>query len=704
MRRAAPEGRPGRDVARILRGEGGARRGVGPLGSRGRLWISALATATLVGVLLHVLHTVLGLGGTGLEGIVVGWDYPIVLVGAAAVCLARGWFGSGERGVWLALGLALVVSFGGDLYDIVVYGPTAQPPLAAPADLMYLAFYPLAYLGLLLLVGSRIRRLQVSYWLEGALQGLACAALLAAFVDQPIVAHCCQAVSPSIEATRLTYPVADLVLLALVLTAFALCRWRPGRTFTLLGVGLIVSAAASTWYLYAQATGGYVDGRPLDSLWPLAALLLALAAWQSSDHRPVSRLEGWPLAVTPLLCALAALVLFLYDHFVRLDAIAVFLAGATLAVALLRLALSFGEHLGLLKASRTEALYDPLTGLGNRRKLLSDLREDAAAASPSAPLVVAIFDLNRFKHYNDTYGHLAGDVLLAWLGRRFADHLEPGDLGYRMGGDEFCALLHPPVSNIDAQVVVPVSRAFSERGSGFGVDGSHGSVRLPEETADVFEALQIADQRMYVHKEAAHLHDGPPPEVTVERLAERSSEPDLGTELDTVPALAVALARRLAMSEPDVSTIREAARWRDVGMAAIPSAILTKPTSLDAEELRFARLGPVIGEYIIGRRPGSRAVARVVRHTHERFDGSGYPDHLAGDAIPLGARVIAVCAAFGGLVAGRPGRGPFDSSDALEVIRRSAGSRFDPVCVESLAAVAAARSSATRESTLAAEG
>ena len=124
----------------------------------------------------------------------------------------------------------------------------------------------------------------------------------------------------------------------------------------------------------------------------------------------------------------------------------------------------------MLVTSRHEALTDGLTGLGNRRKLMLDLeRELADAGEPGGARVLALFDLDGFKHYNDTYGHPAGDALLARLGGALGDAVERSGSAYRMGGDEFCALLRAPRGSDAALSVQRAARALSERGEGFAV-------------------------------------------------------------------------------------------------------------------------------------------------------------------------------------------------------------------------------------------
>ena len=187
-----------------------------------------------------------------------------------------------------------------------------------------------------------------------------------------------------------------------------------------------------------------------------------------------------------------------------LNPLAVGLAAAALVFVMIRLTLTFRQNVGILRASRTEALTDSLTGLGNRRALTRELEEALPDAQLESPLVLALFDLDGFKHYNDTFGHPAGDVLLARLGGNLRAYFGNRARVFRMGGDEFCALFEPrgadPVELLDGAAL-----ALSEQGEGFWIGSSYGSVALPRETTDPSEALRIADQRMYAQKHAGRM-------------------------------------------------------------------------------------------------------------------------------------------------------------------------------------------------------
>jgi len=331
-----------------------------------------------------------------------------------------------------------------------------------------------------------------------------------------------------------------------------------------------------------------------------------------------------------------------------------------------------------------QALHDPLTGLGNRRSLLADLEQGITAASNAHPLLLALFDLDGFKTYNDTFGHPAGDALLIRLARRLRDELGESATAYRVGGDEFCVLS----TSADPHALPErAARALAEHGDGFTVTASHGSVLLPVEATTATEALREADRRMYARKNSDSRSSAgrQSADVLLRILSERS--PALGVHLDEVTVLCNAVAERLGMPEADRSPLLQAASLHDVGKAAIPDEILNKPGPLNDDEWAFMRRHTIIGERILSAAPALSRAAKLVRWSHERFDGEGYPDRLAGRAIPLASRIIAVCDAYDAMVAERPYKAPTEPQAARAELRRCAGRQFDPEVVEVFCAV-----------------
>jgi diguanylate cyclase (GGDEF)-like protein/PAS domain S-box-containing protein len=335
-------------------------------------------------------------------------------------------------------------------------------------------------------------------------------------------------------------------------------------------------------------------------------------------------------------------------------------------------------------------LRDPLTNLGNRRALLADLQGRLDRATIEAPLLLQLFDLDGFKSYNDTYGHPAGDALLTRMAGRLESTLAGSATAYRMGGDEFCVLSLLECEDLDGIAGKAVA-ALSEHGDGFHVTASFGSVRLPAEAATATAALREADRRMYARKslDSRSSAGRQSADVLLSILSERNK--DLGVHLDEVTALAEAVATRLGLSDDELAPLLQAASLHDVGKAAIPDEILGKPGPLDDVEWQFMRRHTLIGERILASAPALTRASKLVRSSHENWDGQGYPDGLAGEEIPLGSRIIAVCDAYDAMVSDRPYRAPLTSVQALAELRRCAGAQFDPDVVHVLSDILAER-------------
>jgi two-component system, cell cycle response regulator len=180
----------------------------------------------------------------------------------------------------------------------------------------------------------------------------------------------------------------------------------------------------------------------------------------------------------------------------------------------------------------------------------------------------------------------------------------------------------------------------------------------------------------------------------LEALTER--EPELLTHLEGVAALAITTGRMLGLRRDELHELSKAAQLHDLGKLAVPDEILHKRGPLDEREWEFIRQHTLVGERILRASPAYQNVATIVRSSHERWDGSGYPDGLAGEAIPLASRIISVCDAYDAMISDRPYRPALSPEDTVAEIERCAGSMFDPTVARALVAYVRDRLEAER--------
>jgi diguanylate cyclase (GGDEF)-like protein len=619
-------------------------------------------------VLLDLAHTGFGLGGGSASPVFETWLYDATMAGCAAICLARGAIVRGSRLPWLILGLGLACNAGGEILSSIgeSFAPAAQ-------QLLYVCLYIAAYAAIVLLGRKRLSQFRASMWLDGLIGMLAVGSLGAATLLGPVSA----ATHQSSVKTLLDvgYPLADMLLVGVLVGMLALSGWRVGRPFSTLAFGFLIMAIADGVYLYQDAHGTYSVDTPLDALWLASALVVAYAAWQPERVKPPGEPSPSVIVVAPALCGLTAIGVLAYGSIGGGGRLSTWIAIATLLSVLARLVLTSNENVRLIAASGALANRDALTGLGNRRALLTDLQTAVAQAIPAQPKLLLLFDLNGFKRYNDTFGHPAGDVLLARLGRRLQEAAQPHGSTYRLGGDEFCVLCD--VDHDPASLAAELSCALLEQGEHFTIGASFGEVLIGTETREADDALRIADQRLYAQKTRLYRPFNPEwRDVLLGLLYER--DPELGSHVRQVAELALRLGRQLRLSDEELRDLVAAAEMHDIGKAAIPDAILEKKTSLDPQERAFVERHTLIGERIIASAPSGRGVATIIRATHERYDGMGYPDGLAGERIPLAARAIAVCDAYHAMRSDRSYSGTMSEHEALAELERCSGSQFDP--------------------------
>ncbi len=433
-------------------------------------------------------------------------------------------------------------------------------------------------------------------------------------------------------------------------------------------------------------------------LWSLAdvTLIALLVAADGGGSSPYSAVFFVPLVFAalfyplPLFVVVGAADVFLYvaassggndfEGALRIPIVAAAL-GST-AVMCAWLAQSHDRQRVLLnRLSRT----DPLTDALNRRGFEERLQvEIADAVRTRQPIGLLMLDLDGFKQVNDNLGHAAGDELLTWVAGAIKSAARPMNSVGRLGGDEF-AVLSPGASRHDSsEIARRVSERLSER-----IQVTIGVASYPEDGISLEELYHAADSELYALKYGAAEQPSGAAQLSWAATMARAVNTRMGGNGDQSRAVRFAsgLARRLGWSGPDLDNISLAAMVHDVGKMPVPDRILQKPGPLEPHEYEVVKRHLVKGAEMMGRIEGLAPIAPWLRHARENYDGSGYPDGLSGEQIPLAARMLRVVDAFNAMTSERPYRPAMSMDEALAQLRRDAGRVFDPRCVVEFEAV-----------------
>ena len=682
MRSVSDKG-PG--VARLLRPQRPFRLARG----RESTALAALFAVTWLLLAGYALHALVGLGGRGTDSLFEKWINDVIVVLAAAACLWRGLRVRRERLAWLLLSLGMSSWVAGNIWYSLFVIDENPLPIPSIADGLWLGLYPPTYVALALLIGRQVRSFRSSLALDALIGALSAAAISSAIVLEAVLGSAHR--QPLAEtATNVAYPIGDMILLVFVFVSLAFARWRPERRWGYLGAGLLTFMLTDSLFLVKTEDGTYTVGTFIDAGWLLAAVLVAVAAWQPLPARAAVAFEGQRVLLAPMAFGVTGLGVLVWDHFERLNGIAIVLASAATLLVFARLTVTFVEKARMLARSRADATSDPLTGLGNRRKLLDDLPARLVRASSDVPLLFVLLDLDGFKTYNDLYGHPAGDALLARLGRRLAAAVGPAGAAYRMGGDEFCALL--PADGHDCELGVRrLGQALTESGERWTIRASSGYALAPLEGATGTDLLRIADSRMYAVKERRLPASNRALGDVLDRLSD-ARDVSLTAHSRAVADLAEQVAVDLELAVEEIDHIRLAAQLHDIGKLALPDTIGASAAPLSPDDWLLVRRHTLVGARILSGTSALVEVARLVRSSHERWDGTGYPDGLGDERIPLGSRIIFCCDAYDAMTRGRPYQRKATEEEALEELRRCAGSQFDPDVVDAFERVVELRS------------
>jgi diguanylate cyclase (GGDEF)-like protein len=364
------------------------------------------------------------------------------------------------------------------------------------------------------------------------------------------------------------------------------------------------------------------------------------------------------------------------------------------------------ENSRLFSKAEEIARVDGITGLFNRRHFDERLHGEIDRHSRYGDILsILLLDLDNFKKYNDTYGHLAGDRLLVHAGKIVAGAIRSSDLAFRYGGDEFAVIL-PNSSTMDAFSVAERIRekiAFEMASRQLDISISIGVASWPGDGSTLDELCYAADMALYYAKRTGQnrtsiasrtLFSLNEPTVSVNAEAEvLSTIYALAATLEArdkytyghsrrVSRYAVAVAEAMNLPPEQVAVISAAALLHDIGKVGIPDNVLNKSGKLLDEEWEMLKQHPKLSATIVGHVPSLSACLAAVRHHHERWDGAGYPSGLKAEAIPIEARILCVTDAFEAMIADRPYRGPLSFKKAIAELERCSGSQFDPTVVK----------------------
>jgi diguanylate cyclase (GGDEF)-like protein len=357
-----------------------------------------------------------------------------------------------------------------------------------------------------------------------------------------------------------------------------------------------------------------------------------------------------------------------------------------------------------LTDARSQALTDPLTGLGNHRSFHRRIRDDIAnAEGTNEPISLILFDIDGFKNVNDTLGHLAGDEILRDLTAQLDPVVKISD-AYRYGGDEFAVLLvgsdRREATVIAEAVRESVSTVQPENGQKLTV--SLGVCSFPEMAASAEELIYRADMAMYWAKSTGKDRVGDwdglvsrregdiLPEYAGDRpgksndaiaslvSALNAKDPTTRDHTERCSWYATELAADLGLNEEQAAILRLASLLHDIGKLVIPDEILCKPGALNQAEWELMREHPNSARHILSQMDSAAETIPAIVHHHERYDGTGYPDGLQGEDIPLASRILTVTDAFDAMTSDRPYRDAMPVEDAIDELKRHSGAQFDP--------------------------
>lgn len=360
-----------------------------------------------------------------------------------------------------------------------------------------------------------------------------------------------------------------------------------------------------------------------------------------------------------------------------------------------------------LLEARALATTDALTGLYNHRAFHENIRREFKALERQGGKIgVIMLDIDGFKDINDSLGHLQGDEILRQCARTFCEVVDSRCV-YRYGGDEFAVLLPGADDRETMETAERLRRALVEASGGGPnrITVSLGVANYPGTASTAEELIYEADAAMYAAKSAGkntvmrwdaaagpdgrgYMHYGGHRDLRIIELtralhgALAAKDPSTHAHSERCAEYAGLLAKEMGLPVQQQAAVRIGALLHDIGKLAVPDDILLKPGPLNKAEWAAIRQHPLAGHHLLSQLPSLAEALPAVLHHHEHFDGSGYPEGLTGEDIPLVARILLVADAYDAMTSNRPYRQAMSSEAAIEELKRNAGAQFDPQVVE----------------------
>ena len=454
-----------------------------------------VANAVIFGVLLAVR------AGADYSRFWEGTIGNLVMVAPVVACFALGNRPGPRRvaALWLAAGMLCWTA--GNVIFVWSTQFQAHPPVPSPADIAYFGFYLCVAAAMVSLARTDIGSFSRVLWLDGALGAAGAATGMAVLLRSSFsgVGGSAGAVVVSVG-----YPIADVLLVAMICGLLAVRGTRGGSMWMWLAAGLAIFCATDVTYALQVRSDTFVVGAVLSTAWMAGITVICLAVWRPERARPVDPRSAWGSLVVPMVATLTSLGTLAIFTIVT-SPVVVTLATLTLLLAAVRTAVSF-HQVQALSAVRRQALTDELTGLGNRRDLFLAGEDQLRGVGSDERIVLMLLDLDDFKLVNDTLGHQSGDELLREASRRLAADARPADLVTRLGGDEFALLLKLDADADPRRIAERVLDLLAEPvlvdGAQIRMQASAGFAESDRPSVGIAELLRRADVAMYAAKGA----------------------------------------------------------------------------------------------------------------------------------------------------------------------------------------------------------